>query len=122
MMYERKAGRAMLPTPVGGRPAQDLRLVMKMAKPGRKTEAPDLPDPKETGALVIVAGPGVVSCSGLYNLKTKTPPQVKTLYGGKMWVIRPLTPLEWATVYDIPERLNQSLDEGDLEGFVHTAP
>ena len=65
MIYERKAGRAMLPTPVGGRPAQDLRSVMKMAKRGRKTEAPDLADPKETGASVIVAGPDVVSCLGL---------------------------------------------------------
>ena len=122
LIYERRLREAAVPVRLEVRPAQDLRSVMKVAKPGRPTSTPNTASPKVTGTSVITLRPGVVSCWGLYDLRAKIPPRVKTVFGGDLWVIRPLTPMEWATVHDLPEKLSQSVAVEDLVSFVRSAP
>jgi hypothetical protein len=40
-------------------------------------------------------------------------PRVKTLFGGEMWVIRPLSPSEVIACWDVPEKLGRLLDTED---------
>ena len=74
LIYERGARAVEAPTPVKSRPAQDLRSVLKVAKPGRPTKKPDESNPKITGTSVVELRPGVIACWGLYDLRAKIPP------------------------------------------------
>ena len=122
-VYERVMSKAREVIPLGVRPAQDLRSVMKMAQSGgRPDSAPGGPIPRETGKSVVRLRPGVVANWGLYDVKSSVPPRVKTLFGGDYWVTRGLTPMERATVYDVPEKLSRKLAEKELSSFVRMAP
>jgi hypothetical protein len=58
---------------------------------------------------VAAVRPGVVLNCGLLGVKTNGGllriPRVKTLFGGDMWVIRLLYPLELLACWDVPEKL-----------------
>lgn len=105
------------------KPRQDLRAILKPAKPGRPISIPPLPLPEEPGTGVMYTGKGVLACWGLYNLRETPRPKVITRYGGDVWVVRGLTPLEEATVWDLPEKLSKwFIEPMGLVSFVRTAP
>jgi hypothetical protein len=100
---------------VARKPGQDLRSVLKMVVSGVKVKSP-VSVPKETGSEAVYLAPGVVASWGLYDIAKQ--PRVRTVYGGDYWVTRKLTAMEWATVYDLPEKLSKSVAKDELRNFV----
>jgi hypothetical protein len=92
-------------------PRRDLRSVLKMAVGGHRCGPPSesLATASATGQVAKHVRPGVVMSSGLLDVKESGNclrlPRVKTLFGGSMWVIRPLTTPEVLSCWDIPEKL-----------------
>jgi hypothetical protein len=48
---------------------------------------------------------GVITDGGILRL-----PRIKTIFGGNLWVIRSLTPVELLSCWDVPEKLGQLLE------------
>jgi hypothetical protein len=92
-------------------PRRDLRSILKIAVDGHRCGPPSesLATTSATGQVAKHVRPGVVMSSGLLDVKVSGNclrlSRVKTLFGGNMWVIRPLTTPEVLSCWDIPEKL-----------------
>jgi hypothetical protein len=101
-------------------PSRDLRAILKMAVGGRRCASPSEAQRSShrIGCAVNEVRPGVVMNSGLLKVKTRSGslllPRVKTPFGGEMWVIRPLSPAEVISCWDVPEKLGHLI--GTNEG------
>jgi hypothetical protein len=104
----------------GSRPRRDLWSVFKMAVPGQRCGKPQdaIQATAKAGQKVVQVRPGVVLNIGLLGVKTNGGllrlPRIKTLFGGDMWVIRTLTPVEVLSCWGLPEKLGHlaKTDEG----------
>jgi hypothetical protein len=100
-------------------PRRDLRAVLKMAVGGNRCGAPKKTQSSSSpiGQIVKEVRKGVILNNGLLEVKTRgTPlqlPRVKTLFGGNMWVIRALTPIEVLSCWDVPEKIGQLLETNE---------
>jgi hypothetical protein len=109
--------------PKSNQPSRDLRSILKMAVKGSTVRLPIKTQQAGAGAHVVghkvmEVKPGLVESSGLLNVSLTAGkivlPRVRTLFGGNIWVARPLTPAEILSAWDVPEKLGNlsGSDEG----------
>jgi hypothetical protein len=98
------------------KPDQDLRMILKMAKNGRPTSTPvNVPLPSQKSVNWYKEGK-CLEAHGLYPLTTGDwDLNVRTKFGGNLFVKRTLTRSERLDMMDVPEKLARKARHLELE-------
>jgi hypothetical protein len=104
-------------------PSQDLRSVLKVAKPGNRVVSGNVPSPPlEPVGWVVLLRPGLVCSGGIMPTRERKGcrrwPKVRTLFGGNCWVDCAMSEGEKLQALDLPERLDHQAYVREVEILV----